>query len=156
MSISLLLLNWELRIEKFDVIPSLTTSSSVWKNLQHLVFNIWHFFESLYAKCYKKMINNFLFDSFWHVVDQLSNASLNFIFDRHLFKFVASRLQSFIHCFIFILLICIVFLFFALNNRNNIKTILMVILTLIFSSWSLILIYSLLISQYSDMFFFNS
>ena len=136
------------------MVPSLTTATSIWENLQHLVFDVWHFLESLNSKCHKKMIYDFLLNSFRHVVHQLSDASFNLVFHWHLFKLVTSRLKSLVHCLILVFLIRIVFLFFALNIK--LTSIWLNLLTLIFSSCSLILMYSLLISQYSDMFFFNS
>lgn len=107
-------LDLKLRIEHFDVIPSLSTSATVWKNTQHFLFDMRHILECLDTKGHKQMVNNFLSNLFWHIFYKLPDDSLDLILDLHLLELVTARFQVLVNLIIFV--ICIMLLFFTLNK----------------------------------------
>lgn len=110
---------------------------------------IFYVFES---KCYLEMFNNFLSNFFRNTLYNLSQCFFNFLFNRSFFKCLTSWNNCFRLRLIFI--ICTMFNFSCL--LIDIYNYFDYLLTLIFSSCSLILKYSLFISTYSVKFFLKS
>ena len=90
------MLRWhlELRIEHLDVVPSLATATAVWEDTQHLLFDVWHFFESLETKSNNQMVHHFLPDLLRHVFNELLDRALDFFFDLHFLELVTTGLET--------------------------------------------------------------
>lgn len=152
---SMTLRHLELRIENLNIIPSLTAATPVTQNANHFVLNMRHFLKIPDAKGDKEVVDNLGPDLLGHVVSELSNGPLDFVLQRHFLQFVPARLQAFVSCTV-LLVVGRMLLFFALEDNSRLTDKNSKKLTLIFSSCSFILMYSLLISQYSLIFFFSS
>lgn len=78
-------LHLELRIENFDVIPSLTATTTVSQNANHFVLNMRHFVKISDPEGDEEMIDDLSLDLLGHVVAELSDRSLDLVIERHFF-----------------------------------------------------------------------
>jgi hypothetical protein len=76
-------LHLELRIKNFDVVPSLTATTTISENANHFVLNMKHFVKISDPEGDKEMINDLSLDLLGHVVAELSHCSLDLVIERH-------------------------------------------------------------------------
>ena len=91
---SMLRRHLKLRIEHLDIVPSLATTTAVWEDTQHLLFDVWHFFEGLDTESDNKMVHYFLPDLLRHVFNKLLDCALDLLVYLHLLEFVAASLET--------------------------------------------------------------
>ena len=89
-------LHLELWIEHLNIVPSLTTTTAIWKNANHFILNMRHILKVSDTKSDLKVIDYLLLDLVWHVVTELFNGTLDFFFYRHLFQFVTTGGKTFV------------------------------------------------------------
>lgn len=129
-------LHLELWIEHLDIVPSLTTTAAIWKDANHFVLNMRHILKVSDTKGDLEVIDDLLLDLLWHVVAELLNGTLDFLFYRHFFQFVPAGGEAFVTGAIFFVIgrVLLLLSLLAKINMNKYEIESLELLTLIFSS----------------------